>query len=188
MQTSSRCEHSTGGGGGWWVAGSGRRVEAPHVALPPPVSVWRAWPRRCVRPRRPPASRAPWLAAAPPSSSSAGASRSSSASTWMRARAAGPWRDPHRPISREPQSSWSPAACSAPLGAALTPMARSRTPALSLLKLHVSPGRCCITPPRDPVSSGDPSLGGLGCSCHKPLSRPHVTSCPSLLPQAPVTS
>lgn len=73
-----------------------------HFALPP-GSVSRAWRRRCARPRRPPASRAPWRAVAPRSSSTAGASRSSSASIWRRARVgrAGKWRDP-RPCPHHP--------------------------------------------------------------------------------------
>lgn len=39
-----------------------------------------------------------------------------------------------------------------------------------------------LATPGDPVSSGDPFLGDLGCSCHKPLRRPGVTLCPSDAP------
>lgn len=146
-----------------------------------------------MRLRRLLASRVLWPAAAPLSSSTAGASRSLSAFTWTRARAAG-WAGPpppNRPVSREHWCSGAPGALAA--GSALLlqrppPWARAG-PALSLLKLQSSPGGVASLPAsRDPVSSGDPSLGGLGCSCHKPLSRPHVTLCSSLLPQARVTS
>lgn len=40
--------------------------------------------------------------------------------------------------------------------------------------------------PLTPYLQATPSLGGLGCSCHKLLSRSHVTSCPSV-PGACVT-
>lgn len=84
-----------------------------------------------------------------------------------------------------------PAACSALLGAAPTPEPGAGRRALAPSPRKLQEVRCCLvplTPPRDPVSSGGPFLGGLSCSRHKPLSRPRVTSCSSLLPQACVTS
>lgn len=157
---------------------------------PPPGSVWRAWLRRCERRRRPRANLAPWRAAAPRSSSTAGACRSSSASTWRRARAGGlsgpQQREPPCPPARPACGGHeSPSAWAALLGAAPAPRA-AETPALSL-KPHISPWEVLrylvpLTTPGDPVSSGDPFPGDLGCSCHKPLGRPCVTLCPSDAP------
>lgn len=70
------------------------------------------------------------------------------------------------------RSSWRPCCWLCPLPPAAPTPGRSRTSTESS-EAPVFPRRCCITPClRTLCLTVTPFLGGLGCSCHKPLKAP----------------